>query len=108
MTRRVKDFVDINDHVSLDGLIERLAELKASLPDDCEAELRLRGDDVFGRRLSISYFRPLTAEEEACEARYEQPSPQAAELELGRLQQQLHESTAALHSRGRGKLRAVA
>jgi hypothetical protein len=70
MTKRVKDFVDINDHVSLDDLINRLVELKATLPGDCEAELRLRGDEVFGRKLSISYFRPLTAEEEECEARY--------------------------------------
>lgn len=70
MTRRVKDFVDINDHVSLDDLIGRLVELKATLPEDCGAELRLRGDEVFGRRLSISYFRPMTPEEEECEARY--------------------------------------
>jgi hypothetical protein len=106
MTRRVKDYVDINDHVSLDGLIERLTELRASLPEDCEAELRLRGDEVFGQRLSISYFRPLTPEEAECELRYAQASREARERELARLQQELGMSC---YSRpGKGKLRAVA
>ncbi|QIK78930.1 hypothetical protein G7077_08495 [Sphingomonas piscis] len=70
MTRRVKDFVDIKDHASLDDLIGRLVALRNSLPEDANAELRLRGDDVFGRKLSISYLRELTAEEAACEERY--------------------------------------
>ena len=48
MKRRVKDFVDIADQISLDELIEKLAELRDSLPDPSEAELRLRGDEVFG------------------------------------------------------------
>jgi hypothetical protein len=72
MTRRVKDYVDIRDHLSLDALIERLVELRDRLPEDSEAELRLRGDEVFGRRLSIGFLRPLTDEEAECEARYEQ------------------------------------
>lgn len=71
MTRRVKDYIDIGDHASLDGLIGKLVELRDSLPPDAEAELRVRGDEVFGRRLSISFFRPLTPDEEACEARYD-------------------------------------
>lgn len=70
MTRRVKDYVDIRDHVSIDDLIDRLVELRDLLPEDSEAELRLRGDEVFGRRLSIAFLRPLTAEEAECEARY--------------------------------------
>lgn len=74
MTRRVKDYVDIGDHASLDDLIRKLVELRETLPSESEAELRVRGDEVFGRRLSISYFRPLTAEEEACEARYGAPT----------------------------------
>ena len=56
MKRRVKEFVDIADHVSLDDLIEKLAEVRASLPDESEAELRLRGDEVFGHRITISYL----------------------------------------------------
>lgn len=70
MSRRVKDYIDIKDHASLDDLIARLVDLRGSLPDDAEAELRLRGDDVFGRKLSISYLRELTQEEAECEARY--------------------------------------
>ena len=80
MTRRVKDYVDIRDHLSLDALIERLVELRERLPEDSEAELRLRGDEVFGRRLSIAFLRPLTNEEAECEARYEQQSREAQKL----------------------------
>ena len=54
MKRRVKDFVDIADHVSLDDLIETLAGLRASLPEDSEAELRLRVDEVFGQRITVA------------------------------------------------------
>jgi hypothetical protein len=32
--------------------------------------MRLRGDDIFGRKLSISYLRDQTREEAECEARY--------------------------------------
>jgi hypothetical protein len=70
MSRRIKEYIDINDHASLDDLIHRLIELRAQLPTDAGAELRLRGDDIFGRKLSISYFRELTQEEAECEARY--------------------------------------
>ena len=34
MSRRVKEFVDISDHVSLDDLIGKLAEIRAQLPED--------------------------------------------------------------------------
>ena len=78
MTRRVKDYIDIKDHVSLDELIDRLLELRDRLPEDSEAELRLRGDEVFGRRLSIAFLRPLTAEEAECDARYTSPQDRAA------------------------------
>ena len=63
MTRRVKEFVDIRDHSSLDELIHKLIELRDSLPENSDAELRLRGDDVFGRRITITYLRDQTAEE---------------------------------------------
>lgn len=106
MTRRVKDFIDISDHASLDKLIDRLVELRAALPDDCEAELRLRGDDVFGRRLSISYFRELTPEEAECEKRYAKASRDTREKELARLQDEL--GVVSYRRPGKGKLRAVA
>ena len=63
MKRRVKEFIEIEDHHSLDDLIAKLIEVRDALPADSEAELRLRGDDVFGRKLSISYFRAQTADE---------------------------------------------
>jgi hypothetical protein len=70
MGRRVKDFIEISDYTSLDGLIATLAAIRDSLPEGAEPELKMRGDDVFGRRLSITYFRELTAEEAEIEERY--------------------------------------
>ena len=70
MSRLIKDYVEIADHASLGDLIARLTELRDSLPPAADAELKLRGDDVFGRQLCITFLRPLTAAEAACEGRY--------------------------------------
>jgi len=73
MNRLIKDYVKIEDHSSLDELIAQLSALRDTLPAGTEAELRMRGDDVFGRHLCIGYLRPLTEEEAACEGRYGNP-----------------------------------
>jgi hypothetical protein len=70
MGRRVKDFIEISDYTSLDALINVLTAIRDSLPEEAEPELKLRGDDVFGRRLTISYLRELTTEELECHTRY--------------------------------------
>lgn len=70
MGRRVKDFIEIGDYTSLDSLIKTLVAVRESLPAAAEPELKLRGDDVFGRRLTICYLRELTAAEAECNARY--------------------------------------
>jgi hypothetical protein len=85
MKRRVKEFVDITDHVSLDDLIEKLAEVRDSLPKGSEAELRLRGDEVFGHRITISYLRDQTKEEAEIEKRYADAAKEAKQKELERL-----------------------
>ena len=71
MPRRVKDFIEISDYTSLDRLIDYLEVIRDNLPEGADPELRVRGDDVFGRRLTISYFRELTPEEAQSDARYE-------------------------------------
>jgi hypothetical protein len=68
--RRVKDFIDISEYTSLEDLIRYLQTIRDNLPDGHEAELKIRGDDVFGRRLTITYFRDQTADEVELEARY--------------------------------------
>ncbi len=70
MGRRVKDFIEISDYTSLDSLINALVAIRDNLPLDSEAEMKLQGDDVFGRRLTICYLRELTTEEAECDARY--------------------------------------
>ena len=107
MSRRVKEFVDIADHVSIDDLIGKLTELREELPEDAEAEMRLRGDDIFGHRITISYFRPLTAEEAELERRYADAQREAKARELERLQQELGVVCYAAPGK-RGKLRIVA
>ena len=107
MSRRVKEFVDIGEHVSLDDLIGRLAAIRAELPEGCEAEMRLRGDEVFGRRITISYFRDQTDEEAEIEKRYAEQSREAKERELARLQAELGVVCYAAPGK-RGTLRIVA
>ena len=105
MKRRVKEFIEIEDHASIDALIAKLTEVRDALPADSEAELRLRGDDVFGRKLSISYFRDQTAEEAECETRYAAAYKEAREKELARLQAELG---VVCYPPRKGKLRIVA
>lgn len=107
MSRRVKEFVDVADHVSIDDLIEKLTAIRDSLPDSAGAELRLRGDEIFGRRITISYFRDQTDDEAATEARYAAAAREAKALELQRLQDELGMAEGPAHRR-RGKLRIVA
>ena len=106
MKRRVKEFVEIDEHVSLEELIGKLAEIRDSLPDECEAELRLRGDEIFGRRITVTYFREQTDEEAELEKRYAEASREAKEKELERLQAELGVVCYAAPGK-RGKLRIV-
>lgn len=106
MNRRVKEFVDIGEHVSLEELIERLLELRELLPQDSEAELRLRGDDVFGRKLTIAYTRELTEEEAEMERRYDEAAREAKVLQLERLRAEL--GIDGMEAAGQPNLRMVA
>ena len=106
MSRLIKDYIEVADFTTLDSMIERLTALRDSLPAGAEAELRIRGDEVFGRHLSIGYLRPQTAEEAECEARYADAYQQSRELELSRLQDELGYCEVP-QRRGR-RLRAVA
>jgi hypothetical protein len=106
MSRRVKEFVDVADHATIDDLIQKLSEIRDSLPADADAELRLRGDEVFGHRLTISYFRGQTDEEAEIERRYADAAREAKEQELQRLQSELGVVCYAAPGK-RGKLRIV-
>jgi hypothetical protein len=88
MRTRVKDFIEISDHTSLERLITTLVAIRDSLPESAEPELKMRGDDVFGRRLSISYFRELTPKEAELHDKYE---GSAADPKLDSLTEQLGE-----------------
>nr|NUR37205.1 hypothetical protein [Sphingomonas sp.] len=70
MPRRVKDFIDISEYTSLDDLIRYLETIRDNLPADHQAEMKIRGDEIFGRRLTITYFREQTPEEAELESRY--------------------------------------
>ena len=107
MSRRVKEFVEVGDQLSIDDLIAKLNEIRSGLPEGAEAELRLRGDDVFGHRITISYFRDQTAEEAELEKCYDKASRDAKERELARLQAELGVVCYAAPRR-RGKLRISA
>ncbi len=107
MTRLVKDFVEIKDYSSLDELIERLVAVRESIPGASEAEVKMRGDDIFGRQLSISFLRPQTHEEAECDARYAHAYHESRRRELSRLQEELGVESSAPRNRSR-RLRIVA
>ena len=106
MGKRVKEFVEVNGQNGLDDLIARLVEIRNNLPEGTEAEVKLRGDDVFGRHIAISFMRPQTAEEAECDARYMDAYRESRERELTRLQDELGFCSVA--PRGNRKLRIVA
>jgi hypothetical protein len=89
MSKRVKDFVEVKDCASLDSLIERLIQVRAGLPEAAESEVRMRGDDIFGRHICVSFYRPQTDEEAQCDARYADAYRESRERELSRLQDEL-------------------
>jgi sensor domain CHASE-containing protein len=97
----VKDFIEVRDCTSLDALIESLIAVRDGLANPAEAEVRMRGDDVFGRQLSISFSRPQTAEEAECDARYADAYRQSRER-LG------DDNMAEMPRQRRGGLRIVA
>ena len=88
MTRRVKEFIEIGDFTSLDELIDRLEAIRANLPGFAEAELRMKGDDVFGRKLTISYMREQASDEAEYDKRYAEVIRAAQEQALDKLQQE--------------------
>jgi len=89
VSRRVKQFIEISDFASLDDLIAKLEAVRDGLPAFAEAELRMKGDDVFGRKLSISFMREQTGEEADYEERYAEVIRAAQEQALDKLQQEL-------------------
>lgn len=92
MPRRVKDYIDISEFTSLDTLIRYLETIRDNLPPECGAELKIRGDEVFGKRLTITYFRELTPEEIELETRYAgAPGTSGEEERLAELQSKLDE-----------------
>jgi hypothetical protein len=72
MGRMIKQIVEIEDLTTLESLIEQLVAIRCILPPDTQPEVSMKGDDNFGYLLSISYFRPQTAEEAECDARYDE------------------------------------
>ena len=89
MSRRVKEFIDIGDFSSLDDLIAKLVTVREGLPNFAEAEMRLKGDEIFGRKLTISFMREQTAEEAAYDERYAEAIRAAQKQMLGRVQAEL-------------------
>ncbi len=69
MPTRVKDHVEISNRTPLDTLIRYLEIIQENLPEDCEPELKMGGDDKYGRRLTVSFLRELTPDEAAQQVR---------------------------------------
>ena len=96
MPRRVNDFIDISEYTSLEDLIRYLQTVRDNLPPEHQAELKIRGDDIFGRRLTISYFREQTAEEVELESKYN-----GGDAETGNIEQLRRKLDAIPFKRGK-------
>ena len=70
MRRRDKEIIEIGECASLASVIDSLQACDGRLPPDSQAEVRIGGNDYFGWRLTISFLRELTPEEQALEAKY--------------------------------------
>ena len=79
--RRVKDFIDISEYTSLDQLIHYLETIRDNLPPEHQAEMKIRGDEVFGKRLTITYFREQTPEEAELKSKYAGGEEDGASIE---------------------------
>src|SRR3954465_12471219 len=82
--RRIKDFIDISEYTSLDDLIRYLETIRDNLPPEHQAELKIRGDEIFGRRLTITYFREQTPDEAELETKYSEAAKDAGIEDLQR------------------------
>jgi hypothetical protein len=100
VTRRVKDYIEISEFTSLDDLIRFLEIIRDSLPEGCEPELRIRGDDVFGHRLTVSFMRELSTDEAVLEARYNGDSTPAPNPVIDQLREKLDRVPFKRTSRG--------
>lgn len=66
----VREYVEITECSSIEAIIASLEAVKTRMPPGCsEAQVRLRGDDIFGRHILVTYSRPETPEELAIEKR---------------------------------------
>jgi hypothetical protein len=73
--RRDKEVIEIGECASLAFVIDRLQAFSRSLPPHAQPEVAVGGNEYFGWRLTISFFRELTSEEAALEARYSRHLP---------------------------------
>lgn len=89
MPRRVKEYIEVEDYLSLHEMIDKLSQLESRRPADSLPELRLSGDDAHGRKLTISYFREMTEAEAELEASYAAATLQEMEARIDRLREQL-------------------
>ena len=82
----VREYVEVAGCGSLAEIIERLEAVKRAMPPDCsEPEVRLRGDDIFGRHILVTFARPETEAEIECQRRAENFASSWFKRPVGRL-----------------------
>ena len=99
--RRVKDFIEISEHTPLDDLIRFLEAVRDNLPANAEPELKIRGDEVFGQRLTIRFLREPTVEELALEEKYSRPAEAASDDPIEELRHRLDQVPYKAERKGR-------
>ena len=95
MTRLVREVAEVRECGSLGELIDRLVRIRDGLPDPSRADAQMRGDDVFGRFIAVSYLREQTEEEAERDARYSDAYLRSLRAKLARVQAEVDLVSAA-------------
>lgn len=80
MVTMMREFAQVREPEGLSELIEALTQLRDALPEGAKADVRFKGDDIFGRQICISWLREQTSEEAALDARYDGMTTQPLSL----------------------------
>jgi hypothetical protein len=67
---RERESIEIGECKALDCVLAQLRDLRSRVPNRADAQVTLGGDEIFGWRVNVTYYRELTAEEWALQAKY--------------------------------------
>ncbi len=65
-----REVIEVGECMPLEAVIERLQSFCDGLSEDAQPVVKIDGNEHFGWRLNVTYFRDMTDEESELQARY--------------------------------------